>query len=451
MQTAAVETPMAREWPKFGSPAKARLSVLADRALTRLRRANAEERLFGVALILIFVHVSVAAATVQGFGVVGTPLVLGIVLVLLVLSSGTFLFRGRVARVALDATIGLFALFFGVAVSLAHMVAAGPSLSDMTGVIAAIAGGVLIVQAFRIGLRGRRRLVKAVVIPVLALFIFQWVVSPAIWAGVATNAPVPAVPGAASLGIAGAVDVIFPARDGVSLAAWYVPGGNGSAVILMHGSHTSRLEVVGHLRMLVQAGFAVLAFDARGHGASEGRMETKGWTSDLDVAGAIDFMEAQPGVDPNRIGALGLSIGAMNGLRAAADGLPLRAIVADGAGASTYGDLAAVDSQSVMWPLALTGDWLGVRATELIGGVAEPASLRSLVGGIRVPVFLIATTQPDELAHDTAYRDAIGPNATLWYIPDAGHTQGLATHPVEYADRVTAFLAASLLPDAGAM
>ncbi len=431
--------------------AKARPWEVMGRAVEHLRPRNRADSVYVLAVLVIAIHVASAGLEGQGFGVVGIPPVLAAILVLLVVAWVAFLAGGRAVRVALATVIGLFALFFGVAVSLAQLATTGPSVSAVTGALAAIAGSVLIGEGFQIGLRGHRRLVKAILIPVLALLVFQWVVSPAIWAGMATNAPRPSVPSAASLGIAGAADVTFPARDGVPLAGWYVPGGNGSAVILMHGSHTSRLEVVAHLRMLVQAGFAVLAYDARGHGTSGGLTDTKGWTADLDVAGAFEFLGRQPGVDPNRIGALGLSIGAMNGLRAAADGIPLRAVVADGAGASTYGDIAAVDSQDLMWPLALSGDWLGVRATEFLSGVPEPSSLRSIVGSIRVPVMLIASTEPSELAHDTAYRDAIGANATLWYIPDVGHVQGLAAHPAEYTARVTAFLSATLAPAAGVL
>lgn len=84
-----------------------------------------------------------------------------------------------------------------------------------------------------------------------------------------------------------------------------------------------------------------------------------------------------------------------------------------------------------MCPLAFSGDWLGMRATELASAVKEPPSLISIVGSVRVPVLLIASTKPTELTHDRIYRDRIGPNAMLCYIPDAGHTQGLNVHPAE--------------------
>ena len=88
-----------------------------------------------------------------------------------------------------------------------------------------------------------------------------------------------------------------------------------------------------------------------------------------------------------------------------------------------------------------------MRGAELVGGVGEPAPLKTVVGRIRAPVLLIASNRRDELALDRAYRDAIGGTATLWYLSDAGHTRALATHPAAYAQRVLSFLRAAFPAD----
>lgn len=168
---------------------------------------------------------------------------------------------------------------------------------------------------------------KLLAIPI-ALVLFQWALIPAINAAVAINAPRDAVPAARALGLPGARDVTFWTPDGVRLAAWYVPGANGAAVILTHGSHGDRTTTVRHLRMLRGAGYAVLAFDARGHGASSGTTSALGWQGDRDVAGAAAFLARQRGVDRARIAMLGLSMGDEEALRAAASGVPLAAVVA---------------------------------------------------------------------------------------------------------------------------
>jgi dienelactone hydrolase len=156
------------------------------------------------------------------------------------------------------------------------------------------------------------------------------------------------------------------------------------------------------------------------------------------VAGAARFLSRQRGVDPGRIAALGLSMGAEEALRAAAEGVPLAAVVADGAGASTGGDKAIVHSGAP----SRSVNWLGMRATELFSGDEEPKPLIDEGGAIHTPVLLIASNAPDELALDRAYRQRIGGNARLWRVPDASHTKALERHPAAYSARVAGVLGA---------
>ena len=132
-------------------------------------------------------------------------------------------------------------------------------------------------------------------------------------------------------------------------------------------------------------------------------------------------------------------MGAEEALRVAATGVPLSAIIADGAGASTLGDDQL--SSHGLSPVFTSAMWLTMRGAELVSGESEPTPLNQIVGLIRGRVLLIASSANGERAIDQAYRDRIGPRASLWYLPDTGHTAGLSTHPVPYAAHVLAFLA----------
>jgi pimeloyl-ACP methyl ester carboxylesterase len=405
----------------------------------RLRRTSGEERVFGFALAALAVHVVTDAliddTVVRALGAIAA-------IALAPALFAVFLRRGRLARTLLAGVLGAVATAVGLALYAAPVALAGVSGSDYTGLLLTAAGLVLVGLAFRVALRGRRRRIKLVAIPVL-IVVLVWVIFPALFAGIVTSAPHPTVADARTLGLRGARDVTFMAADGVRLAGWYVPGRNGAAVVLMHGSHNSRADTLRHLRLVVAAGYAALAYDARGHGRSGGQTNALGWHADPDVTGAVQFLRRQHGVDPNRIAALGLSMGAEEALRAAADGVPLRAVMADGAGASTLGDMN-LTSKGPLAPVLLSATWLSFRATELISGDDEPAPLKHVVGRIRVPVLLIASVDAGERKIDDAYRARIGDNATLWYVPDAGHTKALVTHPQAYAARVSAFLATAL-------
>jgi uncharacterized protein len=404
-----------------------------------LRSAVSREPTFSICVTLVALHLAALALFLPGHA---SALLRMAMLVAAIVGPPVLVLwysqRGRVGRVLAAGLLGLAATVSGLATSVPHAVLTGARTSDYTGILATVAGIVLLGSAFWEALRGRRVAVKLVVGTLCVYVIAQWLIAPAINVGAITNAPRPVAAGAATLGLAGARDVSFLASDRVRLVGWYVPGRNGAAVIVLHGSHRTRSDVLAHLRMLNAAGYAVLAFDARGHGQSQGETNALGWRGTRDIAGAVAFLQRQPDVNPRRIAALGLSMGAEEALRAAASGIPLSAVVAEGAGASTLADAQLVSHG--LNAVFTSETWLTMRGTELVSGETEPAGLSRIVGRIRVPVLLIASNASGERAIDQAYRERIGGNASLWYLPDAGHTAGLSTHPAEYAARIEGFL-----------
>lgn len=91
-----------------------------------------------------------------------------------------------------------------------------------------------------------------------------------------------------------------------------LPPGRGPfpAVVLLHGGGPQDRNFVWVAPFFASAGVAVLAYDKRGVGGSTGD-----WRSavGVDLAGdavaAVDFLRAQPGVDPGRVGLYGSSNG----------------------------------------------------------------------------------------------------------------------------------------------
>jgi pimeloyl-ACP methyl ester carboxylesterase len=64
---------------------------------------------------------------------------------------------------------------------------------------------------------------------------------------------------------------------------------------------------------LVEAGYAVLSVDLRGHGETGGTVDWK--LADQDIQNWIDWLSQQPGIDPNGINLIGASIGGNLALR----------------------------------------------------------------------------------------------------------------------------------------
>lgn len=126
-------------------------------------------------------------------------------------------------------------------------------------------------------------------------------------------------------------EVEFPARDGVRLSGWFIPAsaaGPCPSVILVHGWRWNRLgttaesladsvagvtavDLLQLAHALQRVGYHVLMFDLRNHGRSAAaRPMTFGLQEAQDVLGAVDYLLTRPAVDPQRIGAVGFSIGA---------------------------------------------------------------------------------------------------------------------------------------------
>ena len=88
-----------------------------------------------------------------------------------------------------------------------------------------------------------------------------------------------------------------------------VPG-----VVMFHGFTGDRMEshwmFVKCSRALAQAGVASLRFDFYGSGESDGDFREMSLRGEIaDGRAAVAFLRAQPGIDPKRVGLLGLSLG----------------------------------------------------------------------------------------------------------------------------------------------
>lgn len=112
----------------------------------------------------------------------------------------------------------------------------------------------------------------------------------------------------------------------------YLPSGKGPFPVVVPCSGYTGLKVLHperFARALVPRGFAVLAFDYRGFGASEGeRGRLVPQDQVQDVRAAVSFLETMPEIDSERIGLLGWALGGGVAIAEAADDGRVAAVAA---------------------------------------------------------------------------------------------------------------------------
>jgi pimeloyl-ACP methyl ester carboxylesterase len=242
-------------------------------------------------------------------------------------------------------------------------------------------------------------------------------------------------------------DVHFPARDGVELSGWYIASRNRAAIALLHGASSTRSAVLAHAAVLARHGYGVLLFDARGHGRSDGRAMDFGWYGDLDLWGAVSFLESKPDVDPHRIAAAGLSMGAEEAIGAAATDRRIRAVVAEGATGRVAADKAWLSqAYGVRGWVQEQLDRVTYATADLLTAAAPPLELTEAVSQLapRRVLLIAAGRVADEGKAAQRLRRASPSTVEVWVAPGADHVGARSTDPHAWEAQVTAFLDKSL-------
>ena len=228
--------------------------------------------------------------------------------------------------------------------------------------------------------------------------------------------------------------------SGASLAAWLLPGdAEAPIVLLMHGVRANRAAMLGRMRFLHGAGYAVLAFDFQAHGESTGSRITFGKLEALDAAAAIRWAKQRfPG---RKIGVIGTSLcGAA--MLLGPEPLPIDALILE----AVYPDIESATRNRLVAYLGRLGEW-GVRPLLAamkwtLGG--DPEDLRPIdrIAAAGCPILILGGTADTRtrIAETRAlFARAVEPKA-LWEVDGAGHVDLASFAGDAYRDRVLDFL-----------
>jgi pimeloyl-ACP methyl ester carboxylesterase len=341
--------------------------------------------------------------------------------------------------------VGTIALAVGVGFApwIAKETASLPALASLVAIVAGLA---LIATGTVARTRRHRRLRRAAAVigTLLVVALTMFVVVPAV---AATNVP-PTRTGATPESVELAYEnVTLITGDGVRLAGWYVASSNGAAVVLRHGSGSTRSSMLRQASVLARYGFGVLLVDARGHGDSGGRAMDFGWHGDADIAAATDYLTGRADVDPGRIAVVGSSMGGEEAIGASGSNDVIRAVVAEGATARSAADKGWLsDAYGVRGLVQEQIERVQYWLTDRLTSARTPVSLRTAVArSDDVPYLLITAGKVADESDAAAYVASAAPDRVqIWNVDGAGHTDALSVAPGEWETRVVTFLEASL-------
>jgi alpha-beta hydrolase superfamily lysophospholipase len=240
-------------------------------------------------------------------------------------------------------------------------------------------------------------------------------------------------------------EVTIQMSDGVSLACGLVepdgspPDGGWPGLLLFHGLGGTHGDMeLAATAAFAPAGFASLACDARGEGASGGDFGLDGPREVQDARELFAWLAARPEVSDTQIGAVGISLGGGAVWQAAAAGVPFKAIVP----AITWTNLAAalapqgVPRAGLLQELAQgvpLDRWdpslaaardalLGGTLTSEVRAAANARSVARALPSLSVPTLLVQGRHDFLFDIDqalAAYRRLQGPKEL--YLGDLGH------------------------------
>jgi len=241
-------------------------------------------------------------------------------------------------------------------------------------------------------------------------------------------------------------DLVVTAPDGVVLRGWRVRAAkpNGDWVLLLHGRSQNRLSMIQYANFLLPSGYSVVMMDARAHGESGGAIATYGHVESYDERAILDALTATE--HPNRIFAMGESMGAAVALQSAAVDPRIDAVVAEGAFRNLHEvmfdyaglRLSAFLGKTFFRPAAM----MAVHETEHQGGFRfDEVSPEASVAARKFPVMLISGLSDHNVPKrhaEAIFQAAAGPKE-LWLVTKARHQKAMQTAPEEFQTRVLRF------------
>lgn len=240
-------------------------------------------------------------------------------------------------------------------------------------------------------------------------------------------------------------EVTFKSHDGLSLFGRFLPGRNRTTILLVHDLGQAGQDMLFYAEILANAGFGIFMFDLRAHGSSDGDTSTNGICEAEDVAGAVNYLLHRIDVNGQRIGALGIGLGAQALLRGALQVENIRAMVLEGLEPSALRDHGG-RQQPLIRRLGMPGKWLFYTFHQWMCGCRGTGVLDAIGHLAPRPLLLIASGSQD-IYFNRLFYEAAGEPRELWEVPRGEHGAAILADSHAYIQRITEFFQKELLAE----
>lgn len=247
-------------------------------------------------------------------------------------------------------------------------------------------------------------------------------------------------------------DIAFEAEDSLQLKGWFIPPVRKNAILLCtHGLFRTRVEMLARAMAAVKAGYGALLYDSRSHGASSKGTVSLGYYERNDVLGGIRYIQHRyaSAPAPPKIVLMGISMGAVAILEAAAESKDYSAVVLDSPFSSlqeTIVDHTWLFLRLPRYPFpSLFLFWF----RHLAGFTPQQVNAHEALQRMQpVPLLIICSQGDRRIRPEVArslYQESRSPMKKLEVFgTDVGHGAAARLHPEAYATLLVSFLDTAL-------